>query len=240
MEKVWPTVFTQEVAQALLAPFPLHEISTRPVRNNKVAYIDARAVQGRLDSVVGPGNWEFDFEVIHADPTGVMIKGRLEVLGCTKCEMGEHWRAGDKDTVEMGKSAVSDALKRCAVHFGIGRFLYYMGEGSGNPTVQVVAQAAREAGYLSADAPSAPAPGGPRAVNNSSRTPPSEEPNWDATQPVPNRDTEILCQAGCGQYLSADELKAAHKYCEEFDGKCYCTTCGIPIYKASKQAKLQV
>src|SRR5207244_2735797 len=27
---------------------------------------------------------------------------------------------------EILKSAVSDALKRCAVHFGIGRYLYYL------------------------------------------------------------------------------------------------------------------
>jgi hypothetical protein len=39
----------------------------------------------------------------------------------TKCDAGE---AGDED--EPLKSAVSDALKRCAVHFGIGRYLYHL------------------------------------------------------------------------------------------------------------------
>src|SRR3954453_4429032 len=73
----------------------------------------------RLDAVVGPGNWTFDFDLLA--PEGKMVKGKLTVLGITKCDAGE---ANAED--EALKSAVSDALKRCAVHFGIGRYLYYL------------------------------------------------------------------------------------------------------------------
>src|SRR5439155_10124683 len=94
-------------------------------------------VMRRLDAVVGPDGWWFDFEVVPPAPslqggggpaergggrsTGVGVKGRLTVLGVTKCDAGE---AAAED--EPLKAAVSDALKRCAVHFGVARYLYYL------------------------------------------------------------------------------------------------------------------
>lgn len=116
--------YTREVMEALAAPFPEDEIEFLPraQSNGKalgLAYIDARTVMNRLDAVVGPGNWTFDFDVIA--PDGKMVRGRLTVLGVTKCDAGE---ASTEE--EILKSAVSDALKRCAVHFGIGRYLYYL------------------------------------------------------------------------------------------------------------------
>jgi hypothetical protein len=116
--------FTREVMDGLGAAFPDDEIEFLPRATSGgkalgLAYIDARSVMRRLDAVVGPGNWSFDFDVLA--PDGKMVKGKLTVLGVTKCDAGE---AGGED--EPLKSAVSDALKRTAVHFGIGRYLYYL------------------------------------------------------------------------------------------------------------------
>jgi len=116
--------FTREVLEALGAPFPDDEIEFLPraTSNGKalgLPYIDARSVMRRLDAVLGPGNWSFDFDLL--SPDGKMVRGKLTVLGVTKCDAGE---AATED--EILKSAVSDALKRCAVHFGIGRYLYYL------------------------------------------------------------------------------------------------------------------
>jgi hypothetical protein len=116
--------FTREVLEALGAPFPDDEIEFLPRAQSGgkalgLPYIDARSVMRRLDAVVGPSNWSFDFDML--SPDGKMIKGRLTVLGVTKCDAGE----GSQED-EVLKSAVSDALKRCAVHFGIGRYLYYL------------------------------------------------------------------------------------------------------------------
>jgi hypothetical protein len=116
--------FAREIVDALGAPFPEEEIEFLPraQSNGKalgLAYIDARAVMRRLDAVVGPGSWSFDFELL--DRAGKMVKGKLTVLGVTKCDAGE---AAQED--EPLKSAVSDALKRAAVHFGVGRYLYYL------------------------------------------------------------------------------------------------------------------
>lgn len=116
--------FTRDVAEALGAAFPEDEVEFLPRGNfegkaRALAYIDARSVMRRLDAVVGPANWSFDFDVL--SPDGKMVRGKLTVLGVTKCDAGE---GGSED--EVLKSAVSDALKRCAVHFGVGRYLYYL------------------------------------------------------------------------------------------------------------------
>jgi hypothetical protein len=113
---------TRPIQDALAAPFPEDEIEFLPrnVRNGRalaLAYIDARAVMNRLDAVVGSGNWHFTFEPLTADCKA--MKGSLTVCGVTKCDAGQ---ASTED--EPIKSAVSDSLKRAAVHFGIGRFLY--------------------------------------------------------------------------------------------------------------------
>ncbi|MFN3652366.1 MAG: Rad52/Rad22 family DNA repair protein [Armatimonadota bacterium] len=115
---------TREVMEALGAPFPEDEIDFLPRATSGgkalgLPYIDARDVMRRLDAVVGPGNWSYDFELVA--PDGKFVKGKLTVCGVTKCDAGE---ASTED--EVLKSAVSDALKRCAVHFGIGRYLYYL------------------------------------------------------------------------------------------------------------------
>src|SRR4051812_16617957 len=100
--------FTREITEALGAAFPNDEIEFLPraQSNGKalgLAYIDARSVMRRLDAAVGPGNWSFDFDLL--DQQGKMVKGRLTVLGVTKCDAGE---AAQED--EPLKSAVSDAL----------------------------------------------------------------------------------------------------------------------------------
>jgi hypothetical protein len=79
-------------------------------------FLDKRQVQDRLDEVVGPGGWGFAVEAIPGDPNCLI--GRLTVLGVTKSDVGD-----GKGTDTPLKSAASDALKRCAVHFGIGRHL---------------------------------------------------------------------------------------------------------------------
>jgi hypothetical protein len=115
---------TREIGAALSAPFGDDEMEARAgattgdKRSAMVLwYIDARAVMRRLDHIVGPEGWSFDYDVL--TPDCKKVKGRLTVLGVTKCDAGE--AAAEEEPL---KSAVSDALKRAAVHFGVGRFLY--------------------------------------------------------------------------------------------------------------------
>jgi hypothetical protein len=120
-------LFTEKVRQELLAPIPPEEIGWKPqvTRDDSalmVAYVDARWVAERLDEATG-GDWHFEWDYLGADSGSVVVKGRLTVCGIVREDVGEH-PASDK--IDPFKSAVSDALKRTAVLFGVGRELYRM------------------------------------------------------------------------------------------------------------------
>lgn len=84
-----------------------------------LAYIDARDVMDRLDEVCGPESW--------SDSYVETAKGRVICSIAIKTP-DEGWvtksdGAGDTD-VEGDKGGMSDAFKRAAVKWGIGRYLY--------------------------------------------------------------------------------------------------------------------
>lgn len=87
-----------------------------------ICYLDARAVIDRLDEALGIDGWTDGYEVL---PDGSVV--------CTlKVKIGEAWVSkvdvgGPSEQPDEGdrrKAAFSDALKRAAVKFGIGRYLY--------------------------------------------------------------------------------------------------------------------
>ncbi len=114
----------EDIFAALAAPLDPSRIKTRKQKDTTIRYIDARTVIDRLNEVV-PGQWHFTTELLHV-PTGEqgskwVFKGRLVVLDCVQEDVGMN---DNEDYFDPPKSAVSDALKRCAVHFGIGTELY--------------------------------------------------------------------------------------------------------------------
>jgi hypothetical protein len=103
----------------LAEPFDASDIQQRPGRGGMTFdYVDARAVAQRLDDVVTPTGWEFTCSVI---PGSDIVKGRLVIDGIAREDHGYPNSDSDDEPI---KSATSDALKRCAVLFGIGRHLY--------------------------------------------------------------------------------------------------------------------
>lgn len=82
-----------------------------------VAYVDSRDVQDLLDKVVGTQNWQDSY---------LEVKGNLFCSIGIKC--GEEWvwktDCGSESNVEKQKGEASDAFKRAAVKWGVGRFLY--------------------------------------------------------------------------------------------------------------------
>lgn len=123
-----------KVFAELAKPFPASEVQwkVQVVSKDKrralvLAYLDARAVMDRLDSVVGPTGWSDSYEVYRADSSidhqTVQAKCRLTILGISKEDVGEGSMQGEQSSSSV-KAAVSDALKRAAVKFGIGRYLY--------------------------------------------------------------------------------------------------------------------
>lgn len=122
---------------ALSAPFPDAAISWRvgstnidkktgeprggkPASGIALAYIDARDVQNRLDTVCGVANWSDKYVETEKGRIICTLAIRIDGEWIAKSD-----GAGDSD-VESEKGAISDALKRAAVKWGIGRYLYDM------------------------------------------------------------------------------------------------------------------
>ena len=92
-----------------------------------VPYVDARDVAERLDRVVG-GDWSFTWTPVTEGSSvkAAVVCGMLTVCGVNRSDAGEYKAGGD---MEAWKAAVSDALKRAAVLFGVARYLYRMDGG---------------------------------------------------------------------------------------------------------------
>lgn len=86
-----------------------------------LAYLDARDVMDRLDQVCGPANWQSEHFDAGNGKLGCRIGLFVDRLWIWKSD-----GAGDTD-VEAEKGAFSGALKRAAVSWGIGRYLYDIG-----------------------------------------------------------------------------------------------------------------
>lgn len=111
---------------ALAAPFAPACVSWRvgsttsdKTKGMALAFINSRDVQDRLDEVCGPGNWQDRYE-FHGPRTICYLSLRIDGEWVTKAD-----GAGDSD-VESEKGAISDALKRAAVKWGVGRYLYHL------------------------------------------------------------------------------------------------------------------
>jgi hypothetical protein len=108
-------------------PFKWRVQSANQYGASCVAYIDARDVQDILDEVCGAENWQCKYS---------------EHKGNLFCEIGVNthdivmepgkiisnwvWKSdcGTESNVEKQKGEASDAFKRAAVMWGVGRFLY--------------------------------------------------------------------------------------------------------------------
>jgi hypothetical protein len=122
-----PAADVERITQALAAPFEAAEVRFKPavVSGNRalaLAYVDARVIQDRLDEVLGVMGWQDSYRVL---PDGsVMCRLRLKIgeQWITKVDVGG--QSEQPDGGDRTKAAFSDALKRAAVKFGVGRYLY--------------------------------------------------------------------------------------------------------------------
>lgn len=185
--------------EKLKEPFPESSVSWRVGSTNSdkskgiaLAYIDARDVMKRLDEVFGPTNWQ--------DAYTETQKGRLLCTLSLRIESGE-WvsksdGAGDTD-VEGEKGAISDAFKRAAVKWGIGRYLYDLG----NEWVTIE----------------------PRGKSYAIKTPP-KLPAWalpkNAPVSIKPAKTDIKPSSGVAESLPLDQRHAMEKLADEVMAFC--------------------
>ena len=121
--------------EELSAPFPVGELKFYPVaikdgRGKVGSYIDARAVMDRLDAAasVGPGNWSTAYRCIDPMEKAVECTLSIRIDGewVSRSDVGYPNEAKDADNPdkEPWKAAYSDSLKRAAVQWGVGRYIY--------------------------------------------------------------------------------------------------------------------
>lgn len=125
-----------EILKQLAAPFDPHVVSWRVTnmtqdkkKGQAACYIDARDVQRRLDYVMGT-NWSSELGTQGGLVTckiGLYIDGQWVYRQDGTAAVRETDQHSERDEAkrEMNlKGAASDALKRTAVQWGIGRYLY--------------------------------------------------------------------------------------------------------------------
>ena len=120
------------IQQELAKPFAPEDLEWRlqkaiesKLRGIAVPYVTNRAIQARLDDVVGPDGWYNEYKPWHRS-------GQKEAQICGISiyfpEKGfiTKWDGAEDSDIEPVKGGLSDSMKRAAVQWGIGRVLYGM------------------------------------------------------------------------------------------------------------------
>jgi hypothetical protein len=111
----------------------MNEILTAPIQPNEiewrvqsvtstgkmivVPYINNRCVMQRFDAAFGPTNWKSEFREI---TNGFICRLTVYLDG----QFIYREDGASKTNIEPEKGGISDAMKRAAVQFGLGRCLY--------------------------------------------------------------------------------------------------------------------
>lgn len=114
----------KQIEARLQEPFAEADIEWRVqqggMKNNKpwamiLAYVNNRAIQSRLDEVLGIDGWCNEYKEVSGGFTcGLTIKS----VNLTK------WDGADNTSIEPTKGGCSNSMKRAAAQWGIGRYLY--------------------------------------------------------------------------------------------------------------------
>jgi hypothetical protein len=127
----------KELFESLKAPFAAEQLSWRVgsldpsgAKGKALPYIDARDVQSRLDEILGPPNWKNRYIEVFAGQRLMAVRctlsARIEGEWVDK-EDAAYLPATHRDDASLEravKGVYSDALKRAAVQWGVGRYLY--------------------------------------------------------------------------------------------------------------------
>ncbi len=131
--------------EALGQPFPYSDVNWRLQYVDKeklegfaVPYLDARAIADRLDGVVGQNNWKDSYIPWHTYMEKTEEKGKvttkqiqsqicvLSIFDEERKEWIDKSDGAENTDIESIKGGLSDAFKRSAVKWNIGRYMYKM------------------------------------------------------------------------------------------------------------------
>jgi len=130
----------KEIMQALARPFAADEVEWRASqcgmsKSGKpwvrvLCYLTNRAIMNRLDEVFGISHWRNEYVKWGNDSTLCGISVRINSEWITK------WDGASETDIEAVKGGLSDAMKRAAVQWGMGRYLYNLTEGFAECTLE--------------------------------------------------------------------------------------------------------
>lgn len=120
------------IREELARPFAPEDLEWRIQVTSKdktsglaIPYVTNRAIQDRLDEVVGPENWYNDYKPWHGNG-----KKDAQICGISIYFEGKgfitKWDGAEDTDIEPVKGGLSDSMKRAAVQWGVGRVLYKM------------------------------------------------------------------------------------------------------------------
>ncbi len=131
--------------EALGQPFPYSDVNWRfqyvdkeKLEGFAVPYLDARAIADRLDNVVGQNNWKDSYTPWHTYMEKVEEKGKvttkqiqsqiciLSIYDEERKEWIDKSDGAENTDIESIKGGLSDAFKRSAVKWNVGRYMYKM------------------------------------------------------------------------------------------------------------------
>lgn len=105
--------------------FDENDIDWKPIAVSKktgkalaAAYVTNRAIMDRLDEVCGPENWKNEYK---SGPAGGIICGLSVRVGD---DWVTKWDGAENTDVEAVKGGLSTSMRRAAVQWGIGRYMY--------------------------------------------------------------------------------------------------------------------
>jgi hypothetical protein len=203
-----------ELMKELQKPFYPDEIEFRVGSTNKektkglaLAYVTNRAIQDRLDNIFGPYGWKNEFREWKQNSQLCGISVKVDDEWITK------WDGADDSNMEATKGGLSDAMKRAAYQWGIGRYLYKL------PDVWVPL---KDGKYLEHE-PKLPSWALPEGYTYTESKPDKQPPKTNPEPPKQEQKTDDAkpkC-ADCGKEISVN----VHDYSAKQFGKPYCMDC---------------
>lgn len=174
----------------LREPFLPDELEWKPLSVGKtggkfwvraLAYVTNRAIMDRLDEVCGPEGWKNEF---CKGPEGGILCGLSIKVGD---EWVEKWDGSENSDIEAVKGGLSGSMKRSAVQWGIGRYLYDLEENFGEISQGGIYSAkTKEGEWFNWNPPNLPKwaiPGASEAKTRGNLPPPGDPPHDPEAKP---------------------------------------------------------
>lgn len=185
--------------QELAKPFAASEIEWRVGSTNKdktkgmaLPYVSNRAIMNRLDEVFGIDGWCNEFRD---------WKGSSQLCGISAYFEGHgwvtKWDGADNTDFEATKGGLSDSMKRAAVQWGIGRYLYSV-------PVKWVAIKAVGKSYALEESPTLPAWALPEGEKGKVPTKPAKEKEYK-----PSTKVKKLLDIAASKNFTIEQVKIA-------------------------------